>query len=131
MLERKRQQTKPMLEIGDRAARLGQRDQALRAAKACGDPYHFAIVDYQMPGTDGAVIAAKMKRLKANVPIMLLSAYGPLPKRKLRSVDTFLSKSQPANILLSRLHELVDGRTKPFFHRWLDQWKSRNQVVKP
>jgi response regulator RpfG family c-di-GMP phosphodiesterase len=89
------------------------------------------LVDYQMPGTDGAVIAAKMKRLKANVPIMLLSAYGPLPKRKLRSVDTFLSKSQPANILLSRLHELVDGRTKPFFHRWLDQWKSRNQVVKP
>lgn len=89
------------------------------------------VVDYQMPGTDGAVIAAKMKRLKANVPIMLLSAYGPLPKSKLRSVDTFLSKSQPANILLSTLHELLDGRTKPFFHRWLDQWKSRNQVVKP
>jgi CheY-like chemotaxis protein len=88
------------------------------------------VVDYQIPGTDGAVIAAKMKSLKANVPIMLLSAYGPLPKSKLASVDTFLTKSQPPNVLLSTLHELLGGRTKPFFHRWFDQWRSRNQVVK-
>jgi CheY-like chemotaxis protein len=87
------------------------------------------VLDYQMPGMNGDRIAAKMKRLKSSVPIMLLSAYGPLPKSKLRSVDTFLSKSQPPNTLLSELHDLLDSRSKPFFSRWLDHWKNRNQVV--
>jgi CheY-like chemotaxis protein len=86
------------------------------------------VVDYQMPGMNGDVVAAKMKRINAHVPIMLLSAYGPLPKSKLKSVDSFVSKSQPPNILLSSLHDLL-GRHKPFFSRWLDHWKNRNQGV--
>jgi len=87
------------------------------------------VPDYQMPGMNGDVVAAKMKRINSHVPIMLLSAYGPLPKSKLRSVDKFLSKSQPPNILLSTLQELLGGRPKAFFYRWLDHWKSRIQVV--
>jgi CheY-like chemotaxis protein len=88
------------------------------------------VVDYQMPGTDGAAVAAYMKSLKPHVPIVLLSAYGPLPERKLRSVDTFLSKSQPPSMLLSSLNRLLDARDKPFFHRWIDQWKIRNHAEK-
>jgi CheY-like chemotaxis protein len=88
------------------------------------------VVDYQMPGMDGARVAARMKQMKAHVPILLLSAYGPLPESKLRSVDTFLSKSQPPSMLLSALHGLLAGRDKPFFYRWLDQWKMRNHVGK-
>jgi CheY-like chemotaxis protein len=79
-----------------------------------------------MPGMNGDVVAAKMKRINSQVPIMLLSAYGPLPESKLKSVDTFLSKSQGSTTLLSTLHELLDGRPKRFFHRWLDGWKIRN-----
>lgn len=87
------------------------------------------VLDYQMPGMRGDIVAAKMKSINSNVPIMLLSAYGPLPKKKLKSVDTFLSKSQPPEILLSTLHGLLEGQHKPFFSRWLDLWKSRNQVT--
>jgi len=58
---------------------------------------------------------------------MLLSAYEPLPKSKLKSVDSFLSKSQPSGILLSSLQTMLDPKSKPFFHRWLDLWKDRNQ----
>src|SRR5580700_11574689 len=61
------------------------------------------VLDYQMPGMNGDVVAAKMKRINSHVPIMLLSAFEPLPKNKLKSVDSFLSKSQPPNILLSAL----------------------------
>ncbi|HET6177968.1 MAG TPA: response regulator [Candidatus Sulfotelmatobacter sp.] len=93
-------------------------------------PVDAVVVDYQMPGMNGDVVAAKMKRIKSRVPIMLLSSYGPLPKNKLNSVDTFLSKSQPPSILLSSLQDLLDGRTKPFFNRWLDLWKSRNPLVR-
>ena len=87
------------------------------------------VLDYQMPGMNGDVVAAKMKRVKSHVPIMLLSAYGPLPKKKLKAVDTFLSKSQPPNILLSTLQGLLDNEAKPFFSRWLDMWRDRNKGV--
>jgi len=86
------------------------------------------VLDYQLPGMNGDVVAEKMKRINSNVPIMLLSAYGPLPKNKLRSVDSFLTKSQPPNILLSTLQGLLNDQHKPFFARWLDQWKNWNQV---
>ncbi len=83
------------------------------------------VLDYQMPGMNGDVVAAKMKRINSLVPIMLVSGHGPLPQHKLLHVDTFLSKSQSPDILLSTLHGLV-ARPKPFFHRWLDHWKGRN-----
>ena len=86
------------------------------------------VVDYQIPGMSGDVIAEKMKRIKSQIPIMLLSAYGPLPKSKLRSVDSFLTKSQPPSTLLSTLQGLLGDQHKPFFSRWLDQWKNKNQV---
>jgi len=86
------------------------------------------LLDYQMPGMNGDAVAKKMKRIHSHVPIMLLSAYGPLPKNKLRSVDSFLTKSQPPNILLSKLQGMLDEHHKPFFVRWFDQWKNRNQV---
>jgi CheY-like chemotaxis protein len=86
------------------------------------------VLDYQMPGMNGDVVAAKMKRAKSHVPIMLLSAYGPLPKSKLEAVDTFLSKSQPPRIFLSTLGNLLNSRPKPFFRRWMDTWRSRNEL---
>ena len=86
------------------------------------------VLDYQLPGMNGDVVAEKMKRLNSHVPIMLLSAYGPLPGRKLRSVDWFLTKSQPPTDLLSALQDLLDDQHKPFFARWLNQWKNRSQV---
>jgi len=93
-------------------------------------PIDAVVVDYQMPGMNGDVVAAKMKRIKSHVPIMLLSAYEPLPKSKLKAVDTFLCKSQPSDILLSKLHALLDIESKPFFRRWLDLWKDRNEGVR-
>lgn len=88
------------------------------------------VVDYQMPGMNGDVVAAKMKCVKSHVPIMLLSAYEPPPESELKAVDTFLSKSRPPTILLSTLQHLLNGRSKPFFHHWLDHWKLRNDAVK-
>ena len=88
------------------------------------------VLDYQMPGMNGDVVAAKMKRIKSTVPIMMLSAYEPLPKNKLKAVDAFLTKSQPTAKLLTNLQHMIDGRSKPFFYRWLDHWRDRNQGAK-
>jgi CheY-like chemotaxis protein len=92
-------------------------------------PVDAVVLDYQMPGMNGDVVAAKMKRINSNVPIMLLSAYGPLPESKLAAIDTFVSKSQPPKELLSRLQHLLEEQPKPFFSRWLDHWRNRNQEV--
>ena len=88
------------------------------------------VLDYQMPGMSGDVVAAKMKRVNSQVPILLLSAYGPLPKSKLAAVDTFLSKSEPPKILLSTLQDLLNVPPKSFFNRWCDTWRSRDEGVK-
>jgi len=90
-------------------------------------PVDAVILDYQIPGMSGDVIAAKMKCISPQVPILLLSAYGPLPKAKLKAVDAFLSKMHPPMILLSTLQQMLEGSPKPFFYRWLHDWKQRTQ----
>jgi len=87
------------------------------------------VLDYQMPGMNGDVVASRMKRLRPHVPIVLLSAYWPLPKNKLASVDTFLTKSKEAEMLLPSLRELLTAQPKPFFHQWLETWRGRNRTV--
>ena len=42
-------------------------------------PVDAVVLDWDMPGMNGDVVAVKMKRIRSSVPIMLLSAYGPLP----------------------------------------------------
>jgi CheY-like chemotaxis protein len=84
------------------------------------------VLDYQMPDMNGAVVATKMKRARSTVPIILLSAYGPLPKRKLQSIDKFVSKSESPAAFLSTVDDLLTEQSKPFFSRWLDGWKRRN-----
>src|ERR1700737_4593622 len=61
-------------------------------------PVDAVVLDYQMPGMNGDIVAAKMKQVKSQIPILLLSAYGPLPKKKLESVDFFLSTPQPPTV---------------------------------
>ena len=89
------------------------------------------ILDYQMPGVGGDVIATRMKRTKPYVPIILLSSFGPLPGHKLTSIDVFLTKSQEAKALLPCLQVLLSRRPKAFFHRWFDHWRGRNHAIRP
>ena len=105
------------------------RDEGLRLFR--GNNVNAVVLDYQMPGIKGDVVAGKMKRIKPHVPIVLLSSFWPLPKNKLASVDTFLTKSRESEVLLPSLRVLVDTRPKPFFHHWLDTWRHRNRTVLP
>jgi CheY-like chemotaxis protein len=100
-------------------------------------PVDAVVLDYQMPGMNGDVVAAKMKRIRSSVPIMLPSACDPPPENKLKSVDTFVPKSQEPKMLISTLQMLIstlqhllNSQSRPFFSRWLDHWKDRNQTVK-
>ena len=82
------------------------------------------IVDYHMPDTNGAALAEQIKTLNAKVPIMLLSAFGPFPERKLKAIDTYLSKSESPDKFVEAVEGLVSSRQR-FFTRWLGSFRSR------
>ena len=51
---------------------------ALRSAKKSGDPYHFVLLDYQMPGKDGVELTAAIKADPAirDTVVVLLTSIG-------------------------------------------------------
>ncbi|MEO8597042.1 MAG: response regulator [Candidatus Solibacter sp.] len=52
--------------------------EALRLASAQGDPYHFVLLDYQMPGMDGVSLASAIKADPAliNPVVIMLTSVG-------------------------------------------------------
>lgn len=89
--------------------------------------FDAVILDYRMPEMMGDVVAARMKQLKPEVPILMLSAHDALPPSALRASDTFLSKSAPPSQFVHAVKDLLSMRT-PFFNRWLQNWKRRMGV---
>ena len=83
------------------------------------------ILDYRMPGMNGDQVALRMKGMKSQVPIMLLSGCQGLSKSKLKCVDASLTKGQSPATLLSTLDDLLN-RQSPFFHEWLSSWRSND-----
>jgi DNA-binding response OmpR family regulator len=70
-------------------------------------PVDEVILDYEMPGLMGDETAVQMKRLKQNVPILLLSGDSWLPEDKLKPVDAFLSKMEPIKVFLAIVKTLL------------------------
>jgi PAS domain S-box-containing protein len=52
--------------------------EGMRQAKTTGDPYHFVLLDYQMPGMDGAAVADVIKNdpLLRDTVVILLTSVG-------------------------------------------------------
>jgi CheY-like chemotaxis protein len=74
-----------------------------------GEPVDAVVLDYSMPGMDGGQVASAMRRSKPRIPIMLLSAYMHLPDEVTREVDSFVTKGEGAQVLLSKVAELVES----------------------
>lgn len=85
-------------------------------------PIDAVVVDYQLPGMNGARVASQMRRVKPHVPILMLSGYSELPLNELGCVDAFLCKGESWSMVVSTLERLLHLRF-PFFARWLEDWK--------
>lgn len=82
------------------------------------------VLDYRMPEMMGDVVAAHMKQIKPEVPILMLSAHDALPPTALRATDIFLSKSATPSQFVHAVQQLLAARST-FFYRWLQNWKRR------
>ncbi len=85
-------------------------------------PIDAVVLDYEMPGMNGDRVARQMRRVKPDVPILLLSGYSELPLNELSCVDAFLSKGESWPTVVSTLDRLLNLRFL-FFDRWLEDWK--------
>ena len=75
------------------SARHGLQIAALCAVAA-------VIVDYHLPEMNGHELATEIKRLKPQIPIVMVSSDDEIPEHALKVVDAFVSKNEPPSRLL-------------------------------
>jgi CheY-like chemotaxis protein len=81
------------------SARLG-----LQLAEIC--PVAAVVVDYHMPEMNGHEVATKIKSIRPQVPIVMVSGDDAVPEQALDAVDAFVSKNEVARCLLSVLNRV-------------------------
>ena len=71
------------------------------------EPVDVVVLDYSMPGMHGGEVASRMRQIKPQVPILLLSAYIGLPGEVTSLVDLYMTKTEGAPVLLQKLDRLL------------------------
>ena len=72
--------------------------QGLQIAAVCA--VAAVIVDYHMPEMNGHEVATEVKRLRPQVPIVMVSSDDAIPEHALNVVDAFVSKDEVPSRLL-------------------------------
>lgn len=73
------------------------------------EPIEAVVLDYAMPGMNGAEVAARLRQIKPAVPILLLSAYVGLPSEVTSLVDVYMTKGEGAPTLLNKLQIMLSN----------------------
>ena len=97
--------------------------EALKLFAGCS--VDAVVLDFQMPEMRGDAVAARMKRLKPDVPIMLLSAQDSFPNGISDLVDVVFSKREAPRKFVAAVLVLVAEREN-FFLKWLREWQYKS-----
>lgn len=87
-----------------------------QAAMNAVDEFHpdVAMLDINLPGGDGFATARKMLERRPGLPIVFLSMYGDpnyIHQAAQVGAKAYISKSVPAQELISTLHSVLEGNT--------------------
>jgi CheY-like chemotaxis protein len=86
-------------------------------------PVDAIVLDYQLGLLDGGVVATEIKKVKPQVPIVMLAEDAELPADALKSVDALVAKSDGPHFLLATVHFVLN--VKPGQRR---EGKLRSQI---
>ena len=86
--------------------------QGLQIAEGCG--LAAVIVDYHMPEMNGHEVATRIKRLRPDTPIVMVSSDGEIPEHVLSVVDAFVPKDEASSRLLPVLSKIC-GESRSAF----------------
>ena len=67
----------------------------------------LVLLDYNMPGLNGAALAQKMRALKPEVPLVMLSGLFEPPAEAAGLIDAYISKGQNPRVLLNQIDQLL------------------------
>jgi CheY-like chemotaxis protein len=86
--------------------------QGLQIAAACA--VAAVILDYHMPEMNGHQVATEIKRLKPQVPIVMVSSDDAIAEQALNVVDAFVSKNEAPSRLLPVIAEICGENPSGF-----------------
>jgi DNA-binding response OmpR family regulator len=73
-------------------------------------PVDAVVVDYGLGLLNGAVVAAEIKKVKPQLPIVMLADSVELPDDALESVDALVTKSDGPYFLWATVHHILNGQ---------------------
>jgi DNA-binding response OmpR family regulator len=73
-------------------------------------PVDAIVLEYHLGLLDGAVVAAEIKRVKPQLPIVMLADHLELPEGALKSVDALVTKSDGAHFLWAAVHFVLNAK---------------------
>jgi DNA-binding response OmpR family regulator len=76
-------------------------------------PVDAIVLDYHLGLLDGGVVAAEIKKVKPQVPIVMLAQSLELPVSALSSVDAIVAKSDGPDLLLATIRSVLDPKLAP------------------
>jgi CheY-like chemotaxis protein len=76
-------------------------------------PVDLVILDYAMPEMNGYDVAVEMRRISPGIPILMLSAYFPVPPEVLDVVDAYATKGDSPIQLFELVGALLEKARKP------------------
>ena len=81
--------------------------QALERFHSEADEIAAVIADYDMPGMNGAELAAELKRCNPNLPVIMVSGCQSVLEEAPHFVDTSLPKGSPVETIVEQIEALL------------------------
>jgi DNA-binding response OmpR family regulator len=82
-------------------------------------PVDAIVLEYHLGLLDGAVVAAEIKKVKPQLPIVMLADHLELPDGALKSVDALVTKADGAHFLWATVHFILNVKPNPREHATL------------
>jgi DNA-binding NarL/FixJ family response regulator len=76
-------------------------------------PVDAIVLDYHLGLLDGGVVAAEVKKLKPELPIVMVAQDLELPISALRSVDAVVASGDGPDLLLATIRSVLDVKAAP------------------